>query len=50
MDSPDYRPQLCHLGIYTDRQDEMQAFYERVVGLVVSVTCPSVRSTFPRRF
>lgn len=29
-------PQLSHMGIYTDMQDEMQAFYERVIGLVVS--------------
>lgn len=29
-------PQLSHMGIYTDHQDEMQAFYERVIGLVVS--------------
>lgn len=30
------RPQLSHMGIFTDHQDEMQAFYEGVLGLVVS--------------
>ncbi|MEP6719858.1 MAG: VOC family protein [Variovorax sp.] len=36
MSDIDFRPQLAHLGIYTDRQDEMQAFYEQVLGLVVT--------------
>lgn len=41
------RPQLSHLGIYTDHQDEMQAFYERVLGLVV--TDVGVAHKFKRR-
>lgn len=41
------RPQLCHMGIFTDHQDEMQAFYERVLGLVVSDT--GVAHKFKRR-
>ena len=41
------RPQLAHLGIYTDRQDEMQAFYERVLGMVVTDT--GVAHKFKRR-
>jgi catechol 2,3-dioxygenase len=44
---PDGRPQLSHLGIYTDHQDEMQAFYEQVLGLVVSDT--GVAQKFKRR-
>lgn len=41
------RPQLAHLGVYTDHQDEMQAFYERVLGLVV--TDVGVAHKFHRR-
>jgi catechol 2,3-dioxygenase len=41
------RPQLAHLGIYTDHQEEMQGFYERVLGLVVSDT--GVARKFKRR-
>lgn len=47
MDEINLRPQLCHMGIYTDRQDEMQSFYERVLGLVVSDT--GVAHKFKRR-
>jgi len=47
MDASDLRPQLAHMGIFTDRQDEMQAFYERVLGLVVSDT--GVAHKFKRR-
>ena len=36
MRDEDSRPQLAHIGIDTDHQDEMQAFYERVLGLAVS--------------
>ena len=32
----DLLPQLSHMGIYTDHQEEMQRFYEGVIGLVVS--------------
>jgi len=47
MASDDLRPQLSHLGIYTDHQDEMQAFYEAVLGLVV--TDCGVAHKFKRR-
>lgn len=40
-------PQLSHLGIYTDQQDRMQAFYERVLGLLV--TDAGVARKFQRR-
>jgi len=33
---PINRPALMHLGIFTDHQEEMRAFYEYVLGLVVS--------------
>lgn len=32
------RPQLSHMGIFTDHQEEMRAFYETALGLVVSDT------------
>jgi catechol 2,3-dioxygenase len=47
MSADDLRPQLSHLGIYTDHQDEMQAFYENVLGLVV--TDAGVAHKFKRR-
>lgn len=30
------RPQLSHMGIFTDHQEEMRVFYEKVLGLLVS--------------
>ncbi len=47
MASDDLRPQLSHLGVYTDHQDEMQAFYEAVLGLVV--TDVGIAHKFKRR-
>lgn len=47
MELSETRPQLSHMGVFTDRQDEMQAFYERVLGLVVSDT--GVAHKFKRR-
>lgn len=47
MSSSPVRPQLAHLGVYTDRQREMQAFYEAVLGLVV--TDEGVAHKFNRR-
>jgi len=47
MASDDLRPQLSHLGVYTDHQDQMQAFYESVLGLVV--TDCGVAHKFQRR-
>jgi len=41
------RPCLTHLGVYTDRPDDMQAFYTEVLGLVVSDTGRG--RLFPRR-
>jgi len=47
MPDSSLRPQLAHLGIYTDQQERMQAFYERVLGLVV--TDEGVAHKFKRR-
>ena len=47
MACDDLRPQLSHLGVYTDHQDEMQAFYENVLGLVV--TDVGIAHKFKRR-
>lgn len=47
MSAPELRPQLSHLGIYTNRQAEMQTFYERALGLVV--TDEGVAHKFKRR-
>ena len=41
------RPQLSHIGLYTDHQDEMRAFYENVLGMVV--TDSGVAHKFKRR-
>ncbi len=47
MSTTEDRPQLSHMGIYTDHQEEMQAFYENVMDLVVSDT--GVAHIFKRR-
>lgn len=41
------RPQLSHMGIFTDKQEEMCVFYTKVLGLVVSDT--GVAHKFKRR-
>ena len=47
MNTSSSRPELSHLGIFTDRQEEMLAFYEQVLGLVV--TDAGVAQKFKRR-
>jgi catechol 2,3-dioxygenase len=47
MESKDQHPQLSHLGIFTDQQNKMQEFYERVLGLLV--TDAGVAHKFKRR-
>lgn len=47
MESKFQPPQLSHLGIFTDQQDKMQVFYERVLGLLV--TDAGVAHKFKRR-
>ena len=47
MTSTHQRPQLSHLGIFTDQQHQMQIFYEQVLGMLV--TDVGIAQKFKRR-